>query len=178
VRRPRPRSRPRSRPKKLCSAYRPPGPPARASEEKFEQAVTDARSAVTRAFKTVVSAAAIAQEREAYTARAKQGGTTADLSDLVKAGEKYAVIYADPPWTFEVYSGGRPRAKHRPRGNRQKKDRSNTHRPPGRKIDRAEDNRSNPYSDHSYSEEDNKKDNEIMKKTDVFHDCFLSICLM
>jgi len=56
--------------------------------------------------------------------------------------------------------------------------RSNTHRPPGRKIDRAEDNRSNPYSDHSYSEEDNKKDNEIMKKTDVFHDCFLSICLM
>jgi N6-adenosine-specific RNA methylase IME4 len=84
------------------------------SDKKFEQAVTDARDAVTRAFKNVVNAAAIAQEREDYSARAKQGGTVADLVALAASGFRAGVIYVDPPWTFHTYSGkGKQRSAER-----------------------------------------------------------------
>jgi N6-adenosine-specific RNA methylase IME4 len=44
------------------------------------------------------------QERASYEARAEQGGDVADLIALAEAGRKFKVIYADPPWSFEVYS--------------------------------------------------------------------------
>jgi N6-adenosine-specific RNA methylase IME4 len=84
------------------------------SEEKFEQAISDARDAVTRAFKTVVNAAAIAQEREGYIARAAQGGTVTDLAALAASGFRAGVIYVDASWTFHTYSGkGKQRSAER-----------------------------------------------------------------
>src|SRR5262245_49810443 len=52
------------------------------SDEKFERAVSDARAAASRAFKTVINAAAIDQERERYRAKTAQGGTVDDLAAL------------------------------------------------------------------------------------------------
>jgi N6-adenosine-specific RNA methylase IME4 len=84
------------------------------SPERFEQAVADARSATTRAFRNVVNAAIIEQERESYRARTEHGATVADLEALVSAGKKFGVIYADPPWTFEPYSDkGKQRSAER-----------------------------------------------------------------
>src|SRR6516165_4072589 len=82
------------------------------SPKRFEQAVADARSATTRAFRNVVNAAIIEQEREGYRARTEQGATVADLQALV--GTRFGVIYPDPPWSFEVYSGkGKQRSAER-----------------------------------------------------------------
>jgi N6-adenosine-specific RNA methylase IME4 len=84
------------------------------SPERFEQAVADARSATTRAFRNVVNAAIIEQEREDYRARIEHGGTVADLEALIKAGRRFGVIYSDAPWPFEVYSGkGKQRSAER-----------------------------------------------------------------
>ena len=42
------------------------------------------------------------------------GCTVADLEQLITANKKYAVIYADPPWSFKVYSGkGKMRSAER-----------------------------------------------------------------
>ena len=84
------------------------------SEEKFEQAVTDARTATTRAFRNVINAVAIEQERESYRSRIERGATVADLEALAAAGKKFGVICPDPPWSFEVYSGkGKQRSAER-----------------------------------------------------------------
>jgi N6-adenosine-specific RNA methylase IME4 len=84
------------------------------SPERFEQAVADARSATTRAFRNVVNAAIIEQEREGYHARTEQGATVADLEALVNAGKRFGVIYPDAPWSFEVYSSkGKQRSAER-----------------------------------------------------------------
>jgi N6-adenosine-specific RNA methylase IME4 len=84
------------------------------SDDKFEQAVTDAREATTRAFRNVVNAVAIEQERETYRARVETGATVADLEALAASGRKFGVICADPPWEFEVYSGkGKQRSPER-----------------------------------------------------------------
>ena len=48
------------------------------SPERFEQAVTDARSATTRAFRIAVNAAVIEQECERYRARIEQGAVGAN----------------------------------------------------------------------------------------------------
>lgn len=46
--------------------------------------------------------------------RVADGCTVEDLQTLIKAGNKYPVIYADPPWVFEVYSGkGKSRSADR-----------------------------------------------------------------
>jgi N6-adenosine-specific RNA methylase IME4 len=42
--------------------------------------------------------------RAAYQERKVQGGTVADLHTLAASGQKFGVIYADPPWSFEAYS--------------------------------------------------------------------------
>ena len=42
--------------------------------------------------------------RAAYEERKVEGGTVADLHALAASGQKFGVIYADPPWSFEVYS--------------------------------------------------------------------------
>jgi hypothetical protein len=84
------------------------------TEEEFTEAVADARAAASRAFKAVVNAAAIEQEREAYRARVTQGGTVADLVALAVSGFRAGVIVPDPPWAFETYSvQGRQRSPDR-----------------------------------------------------------------
>ena len=42
------------------------------------------------------------------------GCTVSDLESLIDAGKKFSVIYADPPWSFRVYSGkGKKRSADR-----------------------------------------------------------------
>jgi N6-adenosine-specific RNA methylase IME4 len=56
----------------------------------------------------------ILQEREAYAARTKQGGTVADLQALAASGFKASVIYADIPSRYTTYSGkGKQRSADR-----------------------------------------------------------------
>jgi N6-adenosine-specific RNA methylase IME4 len=56
----------------------------------------------------------IKNKRAAYEARADKGAKSGDLRELAMAGEKFAVIYADPPWEFKVYSGkGKQRSAER-----------------------------------------------------------------
>lgn len=84
------------------------------SEAKFETVVADARDAVSRAVRTVMRAADIEQAREPYDVQAADGCTVSDLQTLISAGKKFSVIYADPPWTFNVYSGkGKQRSADR-----------------------------------------------------------------
>jgi N6-adenosine-specific RNA methylase IME4 len=84
------------------------------SEEDFEQAVIDARAFTNRAFKAVVNAKAIEQERAAYRARVAQGGAVTDLVALAASGFRAGLISADPPWPFETYSvQGRQRSPDR-----------------------------------------------------------------
>src|SRR5262249_2816798 len=80
------------------------------SNEQFESAVASARDAVTRAVKTVVRGLDIVQVRkESYE---PSGGTVSDLRAL--AGQRFNVIYADPPWSFEAYSDkGKQRSPER-----------------------------------------------------------------
>lgn len=86
----------------------------RLSDERFEQAVTAARDGVARAVKTVMRAAGIEHEREGYTSEVTDGCTVEDLKLLTEAGKKFGVIYADPPWSFNVYSGkGKQRSADR-----------------------------------------------------------------
>ena len=81
-------------------------------DDKFEEAVADARQAVTRAARTVVRGLEIEHSRERYEAKTEGGGTVKTLQEL--AGKKFAVIYADPPWSFKVYSGkGKQRSAER-----------------------------------------------------------------
>ena len=35
----------------------------------------------------------------------RETDAVSDLAALANSGEQYAVIYADPPWSFKVYSG-------------------------------------------------------------------------
>src|SRR5262249_44914961 len=72
------------------------------SDEQFEQAVIDARAATNRAFKAVVNAAAIEQERAAYRARVNHGGTVADLAALAASGYRAGLISGDPPWPCDA----------------------------------------------------------------------------
>ncbi len=63
------------------------------SEEAFEHKVVDARGAVARAYKNVINAAAIEQERESYRQRTDQGGRVDDLHALIASGYRAGVIY-------------------------------------------------------------------------------------
>jgi len=69
-------------------------------------AVLAADEAVTKQ----MSAEARKRENEKARAAVREspvdaGFTTENLNALIAAGCKYSVIYGDPPWTFEVYSG-------------------------------------------------------------------------
>jgi 16S rRNA G966 N2-methylase RsmD len=44
-------------------------------------------------------------ERAKYVAQTKSGCSVADLTALAQSGRRFGVIYADPPWRFEVYCG-------------------------------------------------------------------------
>jgi N6-adenosine-specific RNA methylase IME4 len=84
------------------------------TEEEFKDAVTDARAAASRAYKAVISARAIEQERAEYRARTKEGGTVADLAALAASGFRAGVIVPDPPWPFETWGEqGRQRSVDR-----------------------------------------------------------------
>jgi hypothetical protein len=43
--------------------------------------------------------------RAEYAARVAHGQTIDDLHKLIASGFRAGVIYADPPWTYETYSG-------------------------------------------------------------------------
>jgi N6-adenosine-specific RNA methylase IME4 len=76
------------------------------SDQQFETAVADARDAVTRKLKTVIRGLDIVQVRDGtYSPAISSGGTVADLRAMADAGKRFGVIYADPPWSFEVYTG-------------------------------------------------------------------------
>lgn len=54
------------------------------------------------------------EKREDYESQIEDGCTVEDLNELINAGKKFAVIYADPPWLFKVYSGkGKARSADR-----------------------------------------------------------------
>jgi hypothetical protein len=44
------------------------------------------------------------KERESFEARRDKGARVGDLIAMAEGGEKFGVIYADPPWEFKVYS--------------------------------------------------------------------------
>lgn len=85
---------------------------AKAEPEKFAavQEAMDESGNVDRAFKQVQ----IAQARADYEARADQGSKVGDLVSMAESGQRFSVIYADPPWEFKVYSGkGKQRSAER-----------------------------------------------------------------
>ena len=53
---------------------------------------------------TLLKQASRARARDVYESRIKDGGSVADLDELVRAGRRFPVLYADPPWQFESYS--------------------------------------------------------------------------
>jgi N6-adenosine-specific RNA methylase IME4 len=54
------------------------------------------------------------QEREATPRQYRNGGKVEDLTALAASGFRAGVVYADPPWCFEVYSGkGKDRSAER-----------------------------------------------------------------
>lgn len=57
---------------------------------------------------------AIEEGREGYVKNIVDGCTVDDLGVLIESGKKFSVIYADPPWSFKVYSGkGKQRSADR-----------------------------------------------------------------
>jgi N6-adenosine-specific RNA methylase IME4 len=85
------------------------------SKEEFERVISEGRDAIMRGVeKQVLKSVEIASARAAYDARKEQGGAVEDLAALAAAGKRFGVIYADPPWSFEVYSGkGKQRSADR-----------------------------------------------------------------
>jgi N6-adenosine-specific RNA methylase IME4 len=59
------------------------------------------RTVERRTLKTIE----LAQARAAYDAKAERGGRISELYALARTGERFPVIYADPPWRFYNYSG-------------------------------------------------------------------------
>jgi hypothetical protein len=84
------------------------------SDEKFEALLVDTHDKVARAARNAVRDIEIEQERESYRDRIEHGATVEDLEALVSAGKRFGVIYPDPAWSFEVYSGkGKQRSAER-----------------------------------------------------------------
>jgi N6-adenosine-specific RNA methylase IME4 len=80
----------------------------------FEATIADARDKVARAVRNAVREVEIRQEREAYSARTKQGGSIADLIALADSGYRASVIFVDVPSRFMAYSSkGRQRSAER-----------------------------------------------------------------
>jgi N6-adenosine-specific RNA methylase IME4 len=78
--------------------------------EKVERAKKKAVAAVDGMAREAIREA----KRARYAARVRSGGTAADLHALAASGERFDVIYADPPWEFKVYSGeGKQRSAER-----------------------------------------------------------------
>lgn len=86
-------------------------PELKAIATKIQAAGGDATiSAVLRELKGIE----IKDKRADYEIRADRGAKSGDLSAMADAGNRFAVIYADPPWEFKVYSGkGKQRSAER-----------------------------------------------------------------
>lgn len=79
-------------------------------------AILAADDAVQKQIEAEAEKAAKTAAREAKRASKliDDGCKVEDLNALISAGKKYAVIYADPPWEFKVYSGkGKQRSAER-----------------------------------------------------------------
>lgn len=70
--------------------------------------------------RTAIDAERMRAEKEAERLAKRDGDqiddgcTVEDLNALIAAGKKFSVIYADPPWSFKVYSGkGKQRSAER-----------------------------------------------------------------
>jgi hypothetical protein len=98
----------RSRLQKIAAI---PKPELKAIATKIQESGGDATvTAVLRELKETE----IKDKRADYEARADKGAKCGDLKALAAAGEKFAVIYADPPWEFKVYRGkGKQRSAER-----------------------------------------------------------------
>ena len=98
----------RSRLQKIAAI---PKPELKAIATKSQESGADATvTAVLRELKETE----IKDKRADYEARADRGAKCGDLKALAAAGEKFAVIYADPPWEFKVYRGkGKQRSAER-----------------------------------------------------------------
>jgi N6-adenosine-specific RNA methylase IME4 len=84
------------------------------SEHQFENVIVDACNKTNRAVLNAVREVEIKQAREAYRKRTYNGGKAQDLAALAASGAKFSIIYPDPPWEFEVYSGkGKQRSAER-----------------------------------------------------------------
>jgi N6-adenosine-specific RNA methylase IME4 len=56
----------------------------------------------------------IRESRKSFEARRDKGSTIGDLAALARSDHKFKVIYADPPWEFDAYSGkGKQRSAER-----------------------------------------------------------------
>lgn len=85
---------------------------------KFEGMLGEWRERVAdeteRVTSNLLKAGQIESDREKYLSTIEHGGTTGDLKALAADGKRFAVIYADPPWEFKVYSGkGKQRSAER-----------------------------------------------------------------
>ena len=72
----------------------------------FERAVHVARDAANRATRRVIHEVEIREARAEYEARKERGGTTKTLEEVIANGQRFNVVYADPPWTYEVWRQG------------------------------------------------------------------------
>jgi N6-adenosine-specific RNA methylase IME4 len=81
----------------------------------FEEMVKEGRAEIHRtAEKRVIKTVEIAEARAAYEERADRGANVGDLVAMAEAGQRFSVIYADPPWTFKVRSDkGKQRSAER-----------------------------------------------------------------
>ena len=75
-------------------------------EEHVRRSCEVASKAVRKAERDAIKEAERKAQRAAtYEARILDGCTEEELRDLAASGQRFSVIYADPPWSFEVYSG-------------------------------------------------------------------------
>lgn len=82
------------------------------TDDKFEQAVLQVRRAIIK--RNILRTIEIEHDRQDYENAVEDGCTVADLDLLVSSGKKFGVVYADPPWSFKVYSGkGKQRSADR-----------------------------------------------------------------
>ena len=98
----------RSRHKKLAAAGK------KIVKDIAQELHATGKDATMAAVVTVLKEAEIKQQRKGYEDRADKGANSGDLKTMAAAGEKFSVIYADPPWEFKVYSDkGKKRSAER-----------------------------------------------------------------
>jgi N6-adenosine-specific RNA methylase IME4 len=83
-------------------------------EARAKEIQANGKDATPSAILTTIKEEQIKKARRDYEKRIEGGNTTGDLKSLISAGKKFQVIYADPPWKFNVYSGkGKQRSADR-----------------------------------------------------------------